>query len=105
MIDVDKLIFIGPDADSGHDWASLHRGSWAIPEGTTAEWRIIVEAIERGDAQGRGDGRRLAMRRGEDGSVILWSPRNSSGANDHVHVAKEDVPKLVRKIREGLVPL
>lgn len=68
---------------------SLVDGSWAQPEGTAAEWRMVVDAIKvkRSDRPGR----RIGVTVHDDGRVKFYSPRNCTGPDDVVRVAANEV--------------
>jgi hypothetical protein len=97
---LDRLWF---DAHDGDDWCALHRGSWAIPEGTRAEWIRILNAIEHGAQEAFGDNHRLAMQRLPDGRVRLYSPRNcinvESGSTE---ILAKDVQAFLAMVRREL---
>jgi hypothetical protein len=63
--------------EAGHmeDWHVLenYRGT-GQPEGYTAEWREILEAMKRREGHSF---RRVAVRFDEEGNAWFWSPRNS----------------------------
>lgn len=70
------------------DWYVVD-GSWAQPEGTAAEWRMVVDAIKvkRSDRPGR----RIGVTVHDDGRVKFYSPRNCTGPDDVVRVAANEV--------------
>lgn len=97
LIDVENVFF---NVNEDSDWCALHVGG-AIPEGTRAEWLRLLDAIES-DMLFSSDNSRLAIDRKADGSIRLWSPRNSWGENSGAHVAAGDVAAFVKRLRREI---
>jgi hypothetical protein len=96
---ISKLFF---DVDTESDWCALLHGSWAIPEGTRADWLRIVNAIESGGTHADGDSRRLAFRRHPSGEVQLYSPRNEMSPTGGTWIAANEVSAFCAMVRREL---
>ncbi len=70
------------------DWYVVD-GSGAQPEGTAAEWRLVVDAIKA--KRSEQPGRRIGVTVYDDGRVKFLSPRNCTGPDDVVRIAANDV--------------
>lgn len=70
------------------DWYVVD-GSWAQPEGTAAEWHMVIEAIKA--KRSEQPGRRIAVTAYDDGRVKFYSPRNCTGPDDVVRLGVDEV--------------
>jgi hypothetical protein len=69
------------------DWYVVD-GSLAQPEGTAAEWRMVMDAMRR--KRSERPGRRIGVTVYDDGRVKFYSPRNCAGPDDVVRVAANE---------------
>lgn len=108
-LDVDTDPNAPPDgcgATAGLLWCALRcdgRPCHPSIEGTADEWLAIADAIPSRLRQAFD---RVAFDPIplSDGAGQLWSPRNSTGARDHVTLSEAELADLVRSIREQLAP-